>query len=93
MDIKCPRCTEPWDMDCLHDAGAQVHKSFDFMRKLFTRYGCAAIEEADNGVITEEATCEQTDKGRTLGVLMELAGDDIDGYAADVEDFEYAGLL
>lgn len=93
MDIKCPRCAEPWDMDCLHDAGAQIHKSYDYMRKLFRKFGCAAIVEADNGKIAEDTTCEQTRKGVTLGMLMDLAGDDLDGYAADVEDFEQLGMF
>lgn len=93
MDIKCPRCAEPWEIDCLHEAGAIVHKDFDFMRKLFYRYGCAAIEQADEERIAEEGTCEQTAKGRSIGVLMDLLDHDVDGLASMIEDFEYEGLL
>ena len=93
MDIRCPRCAEPWELDTLHDAGAVIHKDYDFMRKLFTRYGCAALEAAYDNRIAEKATCERTASGNVVSALMDIAGDDFDGFASDLEDAEWLGVL
>jgi hypothetical protein len=80
-------------MDTLHEVAETLKTSFDAERKRFRKYGCAAIIEGWEGREATEPTCEQTSKGRSLAALMDLAGDDLDGYASDVEDFEAAGLL
>ncbi len=93
MDVRCPRCGEPWDMDCLHDAAAATGTSFDTQRKRFYKIGCAALEAGMEGETATDPTCARTGRTEALTALSELSGDDIDGYAADVEDFEQLGLL
>ena len=93
MDIKCPRCGEPWEMDTLHEVADALGTGFDTERKRFRKWGCAAIVEGWEGRRADAYACEQTDKGKSLAAIMDLCGDDLDGYAADVEDFEYMGLL
>lgn len=93
MDIKCPICAEPWEMDSLHEVAEILGTSFNTERNRFRKWGCAAIVEGWEGRRAYERVCEQTEKGQILAALMDLAGEDIDGYAADVEDFEYLGML
>ena len=104
MDIYCTRCGEPWDIDELHDViptekiidalrlelvpigGATL--TFEDARRAFQRFGCE--------IFTQE-TCEVPEKkplrAEATGVLMDLLGDDVDGVAALLDDFEYIGLL
>lgn len=85
MDIRCPKCGEPWDLDSLHDAveDGQATDYRDAQAK-FRREGCGLW-----GV-----NCERDDRAATIvGALMDLAGDDFDGFASDLEDAEFFGLL
>jgi hypothetical protein len=83
MDIRCPLCAEPWDTDELHDV---VNQTYDEAYKCFRKIGCA----------TFDTPCSKNpDKFRAeaSAVLMDLLGDDVDGVASMLDDFEYAGLL
>jgi hypothetical protein len=84
MDIRCPRCTEPWDLDTLHDTAEANGVTFAAVRRAFYADGCAALTQP-GWVI---APCEPVDSPQAamLGVLAELMGDDVDGYCADAED-------
>ena len=86
MDVYCPICAEPWDIDTFHDVAADEGLTFDQVRQGFTREGCAALQCRP---------CQPSNDVRALAsqTLLELYGDDIDGVAADLEDFEYLGLL
>ena len=109
MDVKCKWCGEPWDIYEMHDVvkalngnpsyGGEV--TFDDVRQLFYAWGCAAFSEGWEGTVPTKQTCvvveEMTDEQKTrraaLDVMQELSGSDIDGLAADLEDFEAIGLL
>ncbi len=86
MDLYCPRCSEPWAMDELHEV---EDMTFDQARKLFQRVGCAAL---DGGTTP---TCEKDDSLRSMAsaVLMDLMGDDLDGVSSTMDDFEFLGML
>lgn len=77
MDIICPRCGEPWDMDTLHEADGIT---FDRAREIFFTKGC--------GILFDGPQCPERDTlaAQASGVLYELLGDDIDGIAAMLED-------
>jgi hypothetical protein len=82
MDLYCPRCSEPWDLDELHYVDGLT---FDQARRAFRAEGCGAFGtrcERDGGLRAEASA-----------VLMDLLGDDVDGVAAMLEDFEWAGML
>lgn len=98
MDIRCVKCGEPWDLDSLHDQvdpkarngqkdgfGGKLYSSFSAARKAFYRDGCELFG-ASHGPIDPE-------KGAVVAALQDLAGDDIDGLASDIEDAEALGLL
>ena len=80
MDIKCPKCREPWDNDTIHDYADEIGSTYAEVSKLFRTKGC--------GVAFDEwgITCEKAEGSETLSVLADLLGDDIDGYASMVED-------
>jgi hypothetical protein len=89
MDILCPKCAEPWDMDELHEEVArrneaqryhdeEYEKKFEDVRKDFRRDGCRALQ----------GKCSTNVANPVIGELYDLLGDDIDGAASMLEDFE-----
>lgn len=95
MDIRCPKCGEPWDFDSLHEeteyrtessGGAAYEDAFRTVRRDFTRRGCAALTAYG-------ARCAGGAAHPGIGVIYELMGDDIDGAASFLEDAEYLGML
>lgn len=87
MDIRCPHCAEPWDLDSLHDAVDEgLHEDFAAARKAFTVHGCKAFDTSHGELI---------DAGRRnlISEVYALSGDDIDGAASDLEDAEFLGLI
>lgn len=82
MDIRCNKCGEPWDLDELHYVDG---KSFDEARKAFYRVGCEVFE-------SRHGETPWGDQDLVLA-LQELAGDDIDGLASDLDDAAWLGIL
>jgi hypothetical protein len=85
MDIYCPTCGEPWDMDELHDAYVEGRKlAYAEARQRFflnnpQRNGCTVFGATHNAVAdTRRATIST--------VLAEILGDDVDAIAALSED-------
>lgn len=92
MDLRCPRCSEPWDFDSLHDAYDEANdRVIPYAEALreFKRIGCGAFDGA------KEPTCVKVNNTRTLATetIYDLLGDDIDGAAALLDDFEFLGML
>lgn len=83
MDIYCTRCGEPWDMDVIHDIAEDHDIEYGQAHKLFLKNGCLAVDET--------ITCLKQNKqvSAMYAVLADLMGDDVDGIAATLEDFEY----
>lgn len=101
MDIRCPKCGEPWDLDSLHDEVADrkacadagdpdpVDITFDSVRKDFYRRGCAALTSFGG-----HCNPEVNGKAATLAsAAYDILGDDLDGAACMLEDAEAAGLF
>lgn len=83
MDIYCPRCGEPWDLDSLHEEAAVSDRTFQTVRRDFATRGCKALEAAFG------ATCAYTlteDQSAMIREIYATNGDDVDGAAADLED-------
>lgn len=84
MDIYCPKCAEPVEIDYLHDIADEHGTTFTKVLHRFQSYGCKAIDAKCN---------PRKDHGRAsaAAALYDLLGDDIDGAASMLEDFEMMG--
>jgi len=79
MDIICPKCSEPMDLDELHYMGVP----FDEARRIFFEKGCNWLYNGKECA----PTYGDNEVGEKSAVLYELLGDDIDGIASMLEDF------
>lgn len=86
MDIRCPICADPVEIDYLHDIADDTGTTFKKVYSQFVSQGCAAL---NNG--RRPSYCQRTDHGTLVSAMMDIFGDDIDGLAAIFEDIEYAG--
>lgn len=86
MDVYCPKCGEPVELDYFHDVAADTSSTYSAVRDDFARRGCAAIGGRCN---------DRPDEDRALAAaaLFEIMGDDADGVAAMLEDAESMGLF
>ena len=104
MDLYCQKCDEPYDVayvaqDMDEDEGwkaPQVSEIFTVGAVLKTQRpsdrfkrgeGCPTCNWGKN------APKEQSLRGMAMGAMMDILGDDIDGVASMMDDFEYAGML
>lgn len=83
MDIYCTRCGEPWDMDTLWDIADERDITYNKAHRIFLKEGCKAIG-ADIDCIPQGKQVSAM-----YAVLADLMGDDVDGIASTLEDFEY----
>jgi hypothetical protein len=83
MDIICPVCSEPWDVDELHYTDGLT---FDQARRIFFSKGCGAVF---GGSCKPNPTAQSS----ISAALADMLGDDIDGIAAMTEDAEFMGLF
>jgi hypothetical protein len=92
MDIYCPRCAEPWDIDSLWDEADASGVPFTTVRAAFSRKGCLALESYG---VSELDCVRDTGNARAMasGVLMDILGDDIDGVASLMGDAEALGIF
>ena len=89
--MRCRHCSEPWDLDTLHDVVAEVddpETTFDTVYADFRVRGCAAIEQPWG-----KAPCGRGGASELIGVLTDVFGHDPDGLESDLEDAELFGLL
>lgn len=76
MDLVCTTCGEPWDIDhVLHD------EPEEFVRDGAAIVSCPCCKQQKRTLSKEEQ--EKLAAARELGQLL---GDDVDGYAAELED-------
>lgn len=83
MDIPCTQCGEPWDNHSFHDLAAELETTYTVIMRRFRSEGCAVF--ATWGV----APCEPDRHSLIRSELADILGDDIDGYAAEMEDYAY----
>jgi hypothetical protein len=74
-------------MDTFHDVAEETSTTFERAVADFRRRGCEAIPG--------ERQCTATDtlRSQAQAAMFDLLGDDIDGAAALMDDFEYLGIL
>lgn len=87
MDVFCPRCGEPVDPDYFHDVAEENGTSYRQVSRDFQSRGCEALGEP---------RCERAPdslRAEVSAAMFDLMGDDVDGVASMMDDFEYMGLL
>lgn len=78
MDLVCTRCGEPWDMHhVLHDEPED-----------FERHGGVILQCPSCPKEAPKLSDEERKRLETIRTLGELLGDDIDAFAAELEDFD-----
>lgn len=87
MDIRCPKCSEPWDIDTIHEAASEQGRTFDEVRADFYAKGCEAFGWSGPCAVTDRP------KSDVASAIYDLMGDDIDGAASAFEDAEAMGLI
>jgi len=94
MELYCQKCDEPWDFWHIQDADGMDAEVEDYGKdgtKPSIRFkageGCPACNWGKN------APKKQSLKGMAMGTLFDMLGDDVDGAAAMMDDFEYMGML
>ena len=84
MDVICTCCGEPWDVyHVLHEEP----DTFDRDGCLITACLCC------HGVRPADMPEEYQERLEAIKQLAIMLGEDIDGFAAMLEDFQYAGIL
>ena len=86
MDLRCHKCGEPFDMDEVSewdryfdkDSDSNIHTAKDFHNGV----GCPSCDWG------RKAPEKPPMLAMAASVLTDLLGDDIDGIAAELEDFE-----
>ncbi len=104
MDIRCTKCGEPWDLDCLHDEA-----TFRYPDKPW--YPNGEYSQAAYDPILAEVRDDFRKRGcvalggsrcdgsagplsaAIAAAAFELMGDDIDGVASMLDDAESMGLI
>jgi hypothetical protein len=86
MDIRCPICGEPWEMDELHDLIPDECEDYHKAVSLFRNKGCEAFGCEHNSIPDDNAALLSS-------MLMDILGDDVDGLASELDDAEYLGLI
>ncbi len=94
MDILCPKCAEPWDNDCFHDVAEENGDgtTYTMVMRDFRSRGCAAMESA-YGPVSCNPNTRGSFRAQVSDAMFDLLGDDTDGHASMMEDFEYFGML
>jgi hypothetical protein len=92
MDIYCTRCGEPVELDYIHDRVEELRydgelvngqpPTFTNVKDDFVKRGCVAMGFGP---------CKRVDNLRTQAsaALFDILGDDVDGVASMMEDFEF----
>lgn len=82
MDVYCPKCGEPCDMDYFHDVADEKGSTYTAVMRDFQQRGCVAV---DFGF------CVPNEEGATRAMyadaLYDLLGDDMDGAASMLADY------
>jgi len=86
MDIYCPKCSEPWDIDCIHEIADLHETTYSEARDRFRSEGCVALGTRHNN-----DTGSDDLRALATAALMDLMGDDMDGVASMLDDIDYVG--
>lgn len=84
-DVYCPKCGEPVDTYEFHDIAEADDVPYSVVAANFRADGCKALGMKCN---TPDPT-----RAAAAAAMYDLLGDDMDGAASMLDDFEYLGML
>jgi hypothetical protein len=85
MDLYCQKCDEPWD---LHHVEHDMDQDDENGKARFKAgEGCPCCDWG------KSAPEQQSLKGMAMGMMADILGDDVDGMASMMDDFDYAGYF
>ena len=105
MDIRCPRCGEPWDNECFHDETSyrNPHKpwmseSGEHNQVTYEKYLTNVRQDfRKRGCVAltsyTDGECEANPRFGIIGDIIDFAGEDSDFAANMIEDAETFGLI
>jgi len=81
MDVYCPTrgCGEPLDQDYFHDVEDMTYQEAS---RAFRSKGC-------EGIGLTHSTGNDPLRSEAMGAMFDLLGDDVDGAASMMEDFDF----
>lgn len=90
MDIRCPKCGEPWDLDTIHEAADEQDSTYEKVSADFRSRGCVAFGWGGCSTPSTEVDAHYGLPPQVAaGALYDLLGDDLDGAAAMLEDMGF----
>lgn len=87
MDVYCPKCAEPIDNDTIHDTAEEWGTTYSKIAAEFRVKGCEAVGYSCNPETAGSFRAQVAD------AMYDLNGEDMDGTASMMEDFEYFGMI
>lgn len=95
MDIYCPICDEPWEIDTLHDVAAEIGTTYETIARTFRTRGCGyAFEGSTYGHTYCQTLYDDTPRqNKTAAMIYDVMGDDLDGAAAMFDEADALGIL
>lgn len=97
MDITCGRCGEQWDNDTIHEEVAEraytgEETTYSAVAAEFRQQGCGI---AFREFLGNPGQCTKVNSLRAAAAdaMADLLGDDMDGAASLMDDFEMAGFF
>lgn len=94
MDLYCQKCAEPWDFWHVQDPDCMDAETEDYgpngekpSERFKNGEGCPACDWGKKAPKTPNL------RSMAMSACMDILGDDIDGVAAMMDDFDYAGML
>ena len=88
MDLYCQHCDEPWEVSTVyHELGDENKTAEKAKQDFLAGVGCPSCEW---GTLGEKTASIKSD---AMWAMAEMLGDDVDGMASMMDDFEYMGML
>lgn len=88
MDLPCPKCGEPWDNDEFHALADEFGETYRDLTRRFQVVGCSALRNNCSTYGDGELSEGQKDRAMIASAMYDLLGDDLDGAAAMLDDYE-----
>lgn len=90
MDIRCPRCGEPWEHDSLHDMpeSSIYHRNYARAAQDFQRFGCGLFAAAWDGKALAPCPRSPSPAGEEAAAIYEAVGGDLDAASSMLADLE-----
>jgi len=86
MDIYCLNCGEPFEVTEVYDDPT----GFEFGASRGQIKSCPCCHGKKEAAVTDP---KQKARLNNIALMAELLGDDVDGLASMIDDFDYVGLL